>query len=526
MKQKVIQALETAAQQLGYSESVELTPSRGRSDFATNLAMKLAKKINANPLDVAQQIIANLSASFIARAEVAKPGFINLYLNPNSLALQIQQVLDEGPNYGRGQQSKYVNVEYVSVNPTGYLHVGHARNAALGATLSSVLKFAGNRVDQEYYVNNVGVQMKVLAESLYVRYLQALSKSAELPEEAYRGPEIIHLAEQIVQSSGEKYLKLPANQVKEEFAKIAENFMIEKIKQHLELIGVKMDRYYYEQDLYDQKLVIPALESMPDTYRQGGALWLRTTKFGDDKDRVLIKSDGSFTYFASDIAYHSVKLKRGYDELIDVWGGDHIGYVKRVKISLNQLGLASDKLDIIIIQMVRLIQGGQELKMSKRKGVAFTLEELVKTIGRDAARFYLISRANTTQVDINLDLVTSANSDNLVYMVQYSHARARQLLVKGNCPPQVGAYLEGKENQLINLISEFPELIVTIADNHKVHLLPQYLVALARLFNQFYSETRIINSERESELLALVKAVKQVLATGLALIGVNAPDQM
>lgn len=525
MKDKVITTLELVLKKLNFSTNVTLTDAKGHSDFATNVAMKLAKEHKTNPLIIAQKIAQELTADFIDKVEVASPGFINIFLHKSSHSAIISKILEEKDNYGRAQQGKYINVEYISANPTGYLHIGHGSNAAVGSSLSAILKFAGNRVDQEYYVNDGGIQMEILGASTFIRYQQLLGKKVSLPSAAYHGVEIIDVAKLLVQAVGDKYLNLPLEQGKLLVVDYAKDYMLKKIKQHLASFGVVMDIYYSEKTLYEQNLIKKTLDKLPSVYQKDGATWMATSKFGDDKDRVVIKKDQTFTYFAPDIAYHDVKLARGYDELINVWGSDHTSYALRIKIALQELGLPTDKLDILTIQMVRLVKNGVEFKMSKRSGNALSLKDLINLVGKDAARFYLVNRSPNTQLDFDIELATKKSHDNHVFTLQYTHARAHQLLNKSLMSPKVGDY-EANEKALINFLGEFPDLIIKIANSHRVNLLAKYLISLAQLFNSFYANFKIIGSPREETLLALVQATKQVLQTGLSLLGVNAPNKM
>lgn len=525
MKEKIVKVISDALSKIGIDANVELTESKGHADFATNVAMKYAKSIGKNPIELANEIAKNVNSELIEKVEVAGPGFINIFVKSNVHSESVKNIIEQGDSFGKGDQGKYINVEFVSANPTGYLHLGHARNAALGETLSSVLQFAGNKVDREYYINDAGNQMDILGESTFVRYQQELGNKIEMPEDSYRGEEIVEAAKILVEKFGNKYKDSKLEEVKAIFSREAEKIMLDNIKKHLGMLGVKFDIWYSERTIHENNLIIPALKKMPTLYEKDGATWVGTTKYGDDKDRVVIKSDGSFTYFAPDIAYHNIKLSRGYDELIDVWGGDHIGYVPRMKIALQELGLPADRLDIVTIQMVRLVRNGEEFKMSKRKGTTYTLLDLLDLVGKDAARFFLVSRANTSGMDFDIDIAAKQSADNPVFTVQYTHARANQVIEKSTIKANPGNYV-GKEIEIINKLNQFPKLIIDIANTHKVHLLPQYLIELCHEFNSFYSNTKIIGTDRESELVALVIATKQVIKNALNLIGVSQPNKM
>ncbi len=527
MKQQVIEAFEKALQKLGIAAQVELTPAKGHGDFATNVAMKIAKPLGVTPTQAAAKILANLEGKFIEKTEIAGPGFINIFLKGNILAQQVDNIIEQDKHFGKGKQGKFINVEYVSANPTGHLHLGHARGAAIGSSLVDILRFAGNRVDSEYYINDAGNQIDILGISVWTRYKNLFGFNIELPENSYRGVDIIECAQYLRDHIfDDKHKDSSFEDVKEEFKTQTKIYLLDIIKQHLKEYGTVIDIYSSEQAVYDEHKILPALEKLKDhSYVLDGATWLRTTDRGDDKDRVMIKSDGAFTYFTPDIAYHNIKLSRGYDELINIWGADHVGYIKRMAIALEFLGLPNDKLDILTVQLVKLMKNGEELKMSKRKGTSYTLQELVEEVGTDAGRWFMLDRSNNSEFVFNINLATSKTADNPVFTVQYTHARANQLINKSNKEAKAGVY-EGKEIELINLLNKFPELVLAIANSHKVHLLPQYLLEVTRDFNSWYSNSKLIGDPREESLLALAKATKIVLANGLKLMGISAPDKM
>ena len=526
MKQKVILALQEAIQKLGAEAEVELTPSKGHGDFSTNVAMKLAGQLKNSPANIAAEIISSIDEDFISKMEVAGPGFINIFLKSDVIASYVSNILKEDKDFGKGNQGKYINVEYVSANPTGHLHLGHARGASLGSTLSNILVFAGNKVDQEYYINDAGNQIDTLGLAVYTRYQQQLGSNIEMPEDTYRGEEIKEVANKLFDIVGDKYRDVDYKVVEEFFKGESKKILLEDIKTHLGLIGVKFSFYSSEQEIYDKDLIKPALEALKEnTFEEDGALWLDTMSKGDDKNRVLIKSDGKYTYLTPDIAYHKVKLERGYDELINVWGADHIGYIKRMEVALGYLGLPEDKLDVLVVQLVKLVKDGKEFKMSKRAGTSFTLKELVEMTGSDSIRFHMVNRASTSGFDFDIDKSKEKSNDNPVFTVQYTHARANQLIEKSTVELKAGEYAQ-KEIELINLLNKFPQLIETISTNHKVHLLPQYLIDVSRSFNSIYATTQMIGGENESSLIALAKATKIVIANGLSLLGVSSPNKM
>ncbi|NQZ66100.1 MAG: arginine--tRNA ligase [Mycoplasmatales bacterium] len=522
MKNKIIKVIEEAVNKIGGSEKVELTDSRGHGDFSTNIAMKLTKQFKESPITIANKIIENINEDFIENLEIAGPGFINIFLTETFFSQSINKILKEKNHFAKGNQNKYINIEYVSANPTGYLHIGHARSAVIGSSLKNILVHAGNKVDAEYYINDAGNQINVLGESVKVRYLQALGIEAELPEASYGGSDIISVANGFKKKYGNKW----KDKSIKDFALESKDILLEIIKMHLKEYRVEFDIWSSEQSIYDKNLINPSIEKLKKyTYEKDGALWLKTTAGGDDKDRVLVKSDGKYTYFMPDISYHDVKLSRNYDELINIWGADHIGYIKRMSVALNYLGLPDDKLDIFTVQLVKLFKDGKELKMSKRMGTSFTIKELIEEVGVDAARWFMIDRSNSSEFIFNINLATEKSSNNPVFSVQYSHARANQLIEKSQIESKPGKYNK-KEKEIINLLNSFPDLIEKIANSHKVHLLPQYLLELTNLFNSWYTNNKAIGSANEASSIALAKAFKIVASLGLSLLNISAPEKM
>lgn len=524
MKNKIIELIEGSLKKLGVEQSVELTPAKGHGDFSSNIAMKCSSQLKTNPVEAAKKIIENIEENnFIEKIEVAGPGFINLFLNSDSLTSIVNKVIEDGANFGKGKQSRFINLEYVSANPTGYLHVGHARSAAIGSSLVNILRFSGNKVDAEYYINDAGNQIKVLGDSLKTRYLNLLGENIEMPEVGYKGADIIEAAQQLFDKHGDSLRDKDTKQ----FGDLGKVMMLDVIKEHLSRYKVEFDIFSSEQKTYDDNLILPALEKLKDfSYDLDGALWLKTTDKGDDKDRVLVKGDGTYTYFTPDIAYHNIKLSRGYDELINIFGADHIGYIKRMEVALEFLGLSSDKLDIFVVQLVKLMKDGKEVKMSKRMGTSYTLTELMDEVGVDAARWFMIDRTNNSSFIFDINESKKQSSDNPVFSVQYSHARANQLMLKSELDNPVAKELGDKEKSIINHLGKFEELIELISNTHKVHLLPSYLLELSRLYNSWYTNNKAIGESNEESLIALSKAVKIVINNGLTLLGISAPDKM
>lgn len=524
MDQKIIkkEIKKILLKKFNLKEEIEITKSKGYGDFSTNIAMKIAKKLNDSPLNVANKIVKNINLDIISKIEVVKPGFINIFLNEKIFLNFVEKILKKENDFGKQKQNKYINIEFVSANPTGFLHIGHARGAVLGSVLSNILKFAGNKVDNEYYINDAGNQMQMLGESIKTRYLQELGEKIELPENSYKGKDIIWVAKKFVN----KYKDSLKKQDAKSFIEESKEILLAKIKKDLKDYGVEFDIFSSEMDIYNKKLIEKSIKKLGDcVYKKDGALWLKTKIKGDQKDRVLVKSDGTCTYLMPDLAYHDLKISRGYDELINIWGADHIGYIKRMEIAIEYLGLSSDKLDISVVQLVKLVKDNQEWKMSKRMGTSYTIEEFLKDVNLDSARWFMIDRSQNSEFTFDIDAANSNDSNNPVFYVQYSFARTNQLINKSVNKNSVGSY-SAKEKELINLLNKFPKLITTISNNHKVNLLPQYLIELSSEFNSWYSITKILNNEKEAIQIKLVKAISIVLKNGLKLLGISAPKKM
>ena len=511
-------------------------------DYSTNIAMQLTKIAKKNPRMIAEEILNNFNAESanVEKIEIAGPGFINFFMKKSAFTQSIKNIIELGHEFGTsksGNGLKY-NVEYVSANPTGDLHLGHARGAALGDSLCRILTKAGYDVTREYYVNDAGNQIHNLVISAYARYLQALGLEAEMPEDGYHGPDIIALGQSMVEQYGDKLV----NKLDENYKLIREmslEYELNKIRKDLDMFGVEFDMYTSEQELYDNNLVqesIKLIEEKGFIYEEDGAVWFRSTDFGDDKDRVLKKSDGSYTYLTPDIANHIEKLKRGNDKLVDIWGADHHGYIARVKASMQALGYEADKLEVDIIQMVRLIKDGEEFKMSKRTGKAVTIRELVDEVGVDAVRYFFVMRSGETQMDFDLDLATKKSNENPVYYAQYAHARTcsilRQAEEKGfnvELKDQYNHITHEKEFEVIKLMGDFPIVVADAANKRRPHLICNYINDLATAFHSLYNAEKVINEEnveKTNEKLALIKALEITIKNALELIGVSAPERM
>lgn len=511
-------------------------PSQG--DYSTNIAMRLTKRVGKNPRDIASALVESLKdIEIISNVEMAGPGFINFFMKSDVMGSVVKTVLEEDTNYGRVHQEhpKNIMVEYVSANPTGRLHVGHARGAAWGDSLTRILDFAGYHVLREYYVNDLGQQIENLAHSLYARYLENFNIEKEIPEDGYQGQDIKDIAKELVDEIGDKYTQASEEEWLPYFKEEGIRFELDRIRDDLSKFGVTFDTWSSEKNINDQGKVEISLQELQDkgvTYESEGALWFKSTDFGDDKDRVLIKSDGSYTYFVPDIAYHIDKAQRTQGSLVDLLGGDHHGYIARMKAALEALGY-KDILDVDIIQMVRIVENGEEVKMSKRTGNAIGLIELVDEIGKDATRYFFASRALNTQLDFDLTLAKSQSSENPVYYAQYAHARISTILENAKELYQdVGTYdllTEAKEIELLKLINDFKNVVEDAAKTRLVNKVTNYIHELASSFHSYYGEVKIVdrdNEELTNQRLHLLKATQITLRNALNLIGVSAPEKM
>lgn len=517
---------------------IEKPKEESHGDFSTNLAMRLAKPLRKSPVLIAKEIVEKLDPAklHLEKVEVLN-GFINFFIDRKYLSGLVFQILSEKSDFGKLEIGKdeYINIEFVSANPTGYLHIGHGRGAAYGDSLARIMRKAGYRVATEHYVNDAGNQIHNLTLSIYERYKELFGLPANLGEDSYHGKEIIEIAERIKEAKGDYYLENPYYN---DFRSFGLEFLLDGLKKDLKDFRVEFDTWFSEQSLYDSNEVQETLDYLQEkgfTYEKDGAVWLKTTLYGDEKDRVLIKSDQTLTYLAPDIAYHANKLKRGFTHLIDVLGADHHGYIKRLKAAISFVGGNPDLLDIEILQMVRAIQGGQEVKMSKRSGKAITLRDLIDEVGTDALRFMYVEKALNTHMDLDLDLAVKNSNENPVYYVQYAYARISSLFRV--CEEQNIAFREVNEfktlefnkiSKLLLLLAEYPLVIEEAATKRLPHKLTQYLLNLAAALHSFYNDEKIITDDPVStnEKLTLVKAVQIVLKDGLGLIGVGVKERM
>ncbi len=537
-------------------------------DLACNIAMQLAKKLKTNPRQLAERLIEALRAQpafaegYVSAVEIAGAGFINLRLSPKTKQAVVARVLAEGLAFGRAAPTgKKVQVEFVSANPTGPLHVGHGRGAAYGASLSNLLAFCGDEVQREFYINDAGRQMDILAASVWLRYLESLGASVTFPEDGYRADYVRAIASDLAKTHGKRFERdtatLPQatsaedadaaldaliNHAKavlaadwREVHRFALDAMLADQRDDLGAFGVVYDRWLSEQSLHDSgdiERAMKVLEARGHLLEKDGALWFRSTAFGDEKDRVVRRENGALTYFASDIAYHLDKFERGYDRMINVWGADHHGYIPRVKGALTALGLDADRLVVSLVQFAVLYRNGEKVAMGKRSGDFVTLRDLRTEVGNDAARFFYVLRKSDQHLDFDLDLAKSQSNENPVYYIQYAHARVCSVFTQAGAEAakdaDTGLLANPRELVLMQRLGEFPEIVQAAARDLAPHAVAFYLRDLAADFHSYYNAERILveDASLSKARLALCAATRQVLASGLALLGVSAPERM
>ncbi|UCD24607.1 MAG: arginine--tRNA ligase [Gemmatimonadota bacterium] len=538
--------LQRVVADLGVSD-VDITLERpaesSHGDLATNVAMQIAKRLRRKPRELAEEVVArlDLSSAAISHAEIAGPGFINFWLAGSVLSEVLCDVLHRGENYGRSQEGigRKVNVEFVSANPTGPLHVGHGRGAALGDAIAALLEATGHSVTREFYVNDAGVQIDRLAESVWARVRQAVGREAEIPEGGYHGEYLQELAQRILTEEGAEFADLPEAQAVERCRAIAVESQRAEQDQTLAEFGVEFDVVYNESSLYEQHRVTDTLDELGGrelTYEKDGALWFGTAAYGDEKDRVLRKSDGSYTYFLPDIAYHRDKAARGFDRAIDVWGADHHGYVNRMAAAMKSLGAGEDFFQAVLVQLVRVMRHGEEVRFSKRSGTFVALRDLIDETGVDAARYFFLMRKGDAQFVFDIDLATRQSDENPVYYVQYAHTRMAGIFRTAQMDPRdvttdgvdLSLLSEPDEQALVKLIAEFPTTVSRAAGSLEPHRIVVYLEKLARLVNGWYHRHRVVGvgADLEHARLVLVRAAQVVLANGLTILGVTAPERM
>ncbi|MCF8000781.1 MAG: arginine--tRNA ligase [Halanaerobiales bacterium] len=515
---------------------VEVPREKEHGDYATNIAMVMAKHFKRAPRQIAELISGNIDSDLIKKVSVAGPGFINFELENDWLYETIDLIDEYKDKYGEidvGKNQK-VLIEFVSANPTGPLHVGHSRGAVVGDMTANIMETAGYDVDREYYFNDAGNQINILAESTLIRYKQLFNIQEELPENSYHGEYLINIAQELKEKWGKELL----DKSKEEQLEVCRDFAFKKLKNKIEkdlnYFGIKFDNWFYESTLHDGDIenVIDILKEKDYIYEKNDALWFKSTEYGDDKDRVIVKSDGSLTYLAADIAYHLDKIERGYDKLINVWGADHHGYIDRVKASIQALGYPEDMLEIIIVQIVTLIRGGEKVTMSKRAGEFVTMRDVIDEVGRDAARYFYIMRSSDSHFDFNLELAKEESSNNPVYYIQYAHARIHSILENAGNLDIEDANLnlldKEEEIELIKWMAHYPEVIKDSAQNRQPHILANYAYDLANAFHVFYNKCQVITEDEQlsKARLKLVVSLQQVLQNLFSVLGIEAPEHM
>lgn len=517
----------------GVSFIVEVPKNKENGDYSTNVAMELTKVLRKNPREIAEEIVANIDkGNIIDRIVIAGAGFINFYINNSYLLKGIDEIIKLDKDYGKSNigNKKKINIEYVSANPTGILHVGTARGASYGDNLSRIMCFAGYDVTREYYINDGGNQIHNLGLSIKARYDNICGKELNMPEDGYHGEEIIEIAQGIYDEFGDSKLDAEISY----FTNLGVSKLLQRIKDDLKNFRVEFDVWSSEMAIRNSGKIeecLASLEKNGNIYEAEGAKWLRTTKYGDDKDRVVVKHDGSYTYLVPDIAYHLDKIHRGFDNLIDVFGADHHGYVSRLKASIDALGYDSKILDVKLLQMVKLIRDGEEVKMSKRTGQTITINELVEEVGLNASRYFFAAKSLDTQMNFDITLATKKSTENPVYYIEYAYARICSILNNVKEKIEVNNYETIESEYALNLIKkayEFKDVVEISAEKQIPHILTNYVYELATLFHTYYSHEKIISDDIKytSERINLINAVKITIGNALNLIGIVAREKM
>jgi len=530
---------------------IEDTKHQTHGDYSTNFAMVSASIQKMSPRKIAQSLVKEIEAdkkgenrSLVEKVEIAGPGFINFFLSNKAWHPVVDHILDQDKLYGSSNigNSEKVQVEFVSANPTGPLHVGHGRGAAVGDSVGNILSFAGFDVQKEYYINDSGRQIKTLGTSVWLRLLQKRGEQIDFPEDCYKGDYIKELADKILEKYGNEFIKQDEKDAIAVCARFAAKRILQGIKDDLSNFGITFDKWFSEQSLYDSKRVEKAIDKFKSKdliYKEDGALWFRTMDFGDEKNRVVVRNNGLTTYFASDIAYHMEKYERGFERVIDVWGADHHGYIKRIDACVAASGKKSEQFEVILVQLVNLLRGGKPFQMSTRAGQFVTLKDIVDEVGKDAARFLFLSRSYDSGLDFDLELAKQKNSENPVYYVQYVHARITGILLKAkqeniirdidfNRGEHLNLLNEPAEIKLIKILNAFRENVEKSAVTLHPHIIFTYLMNLASAFHGYYNKHKVIGDDMEivKARLSLVLAVKKVIRNGLTLLGVAAPERM
>lgn len=524
---------------------VEVPKVKSHGDFSTNMAMTMAKQQKMAPRKIAEILLARINdnGGLVAKSEIAGPGFINFFLKTEAWIPILHAVHQKDDRYGESDVGKgrRIQVEFVSSNPTGPLHVGHGRGAAVGDSTANILAFCGWDVQKEYYINDSGRQIQTLGRSVFLRMKEISGETVEFPEECYQGDYIRELAQQVIDEKGDEFTARDDDEAVMICARFAAGKILDGIRVDLEIFGVVFDRWFSEQSLYDSGKVekmITAFKSSGRIYEKDQALWCNTTDFGDEKDRVVVRSNGQTTYFASDIAYHQEKYERGFERVIDVWGADHHGYIPRVTGAIEASGYKKEQFDVILVQLVNLVRAGQPVAMSTRTGEFVTLSDVVNEVGADAARFIFLTRSADSPLDFDLDLARKKSNDNPVYYVQYVHARISSIMKKAQergIDPETPAgedalsrIVEEEEIDLVKCLDRYPEVLVRSATLMEPHRVTYFLMGLAAAFHSYYNKHKVLGEDAQltGGRLYLVRAVQKVIRNGLKLLGVSAPDKM
>ncbi len=529
--------------------SIELTTPKAtqHGDYATNAAMTLTRVLKRNPREIAGEIIAHLEDThgILERTEIAGPGFINFFVKPQAWLGILHEILTDPLHYGRQNLGlgKRVQVEFVSANPTGPLHIGHGRGAATGDVLARILSACGYLVDREYYINDAGNQMNTLGASLYYRYQELLKESVEFPEGHYQGEYMKELAREFFEEVGERYSKVPLEEALPHFSRYTGERILKGIQEDLDAFGIRFDNWFSEQGLHDAGVIEKTIEELREKgyiYEHEGATWFRSTEFGDEKDRVVVRANGISTYFAADLAYHKNKFSRNYDLLVDIWGADHHGYMERMLAGIQAMGRNRRDLQIILVQLVNLLRGGKPVAMSTRAGEFVTLKEVVDEVGKDAARYIFLTRRSDSPLDFDLDLAKTQSNENPVFYVQYAHARLCRVFEVARergfsfqwSPLQMEECMQRlnlpQEAMLLKMLGEYPATLASSARSLEPHQIPYYLHELVSNFHSYYNQNRILGDDFQlsKARLCLAAAVKEVIANALHLLGVDAPHRM